>query len=75
MRFRAFVAGLALMGLWLSILSAATPRMPVGEVRPGMVGVGRTVFEGTRVDEFKVTVLGVIENVIGTHRNLILARL
>ena len=40
-----------------------------------MVGIGRTVFEGTRVEEFTVKILGVIENVIGTRRNLILARL
>ena len=49
--------------------------MSVAEIRPGMVGIGRTVFEGTRVEEFKVKIIGVIENVIGTHRNLILARL
>ena len=49
--------------------------MPVAEVRPGMVGVGRTVFDGTRVEEFKAHILGVIENVIGPQRNLILARL
>ena len=49
--------------------------MPVSEVRSGMVGIGRTVFEGTRVEEFRVKVLGVIENVIGAHRTLILARL
>ena len=54
---------------------AQTAQMGVDEIRPGMVGVGRTVFEGTRVEEFKVHVLGVLENVIGTHRNLILARL
>jgi hypothetical protein len=39
------------------------------------VGVGRTVFEGDRLDEFKVHVLGVLRNVIGPSRNLILARL
>ena len=49
--------------------------MGVQEIRPGMVGIGHTVFEGTRVEEFKVNILGVLENVIGTHRNLILARL
>jgi hypothetical protein len=54
---------------------AATPQMSVNEIRPGMVGVGRTVFEGTRVEEFHVRILGVIENVIGARRNLILARL
>ena len=40
-----------------------------------MVGIGRTVFDGTHVEEFKANILGVLENVIGTHRNLILARL
>jgi hypothetical protein len=59
----------------LSGLRAATPTMPVAEIRPGMVGVGRTVFEGTRVEEFNVRILGVIENAIGPQRNLILARL
>ena len=40
-----------------------------------MVGIGRTVFEGDRLDEFKVHILGVLRNVIGPRRNLILARL
>jgi hypothetical protein len=58
-----------------SIVRATPQQMSPSEIRPGMVGVGRTVFEGTRVDEFRVKIIGVIENVIGTHRNLILARL
>jgi len=49
--------------------------MEIGEVRPGMVGVGRTVFDGVHVEEFKAHIIGVLENVIGTHRNLILAKL
>src|SRR5712692_195282 len=53
----------------------ATTQMGVNEIRPGMVGIGRTVFDGTHVEEFRANVLGVLENVIGTHRNLILARL
>ncbi|HEY3043094.1 MAG TPA: SpoIVB peptidase S55 domain-containing protein [Vicinamibacterales bacterium] len=68
--------------LWLTVtglaaLVAAAPQstMNVDEIRPGMVAIGRTVFDGTRVEEFKVNILGVLENVIGTHRNLILARL
>src|SRR6185295_543241 len=54
---------------------AQTAQMGVDEIRPGMIGIGRTVFEGTRVEEFKVNILGVLENVIGTRRNLILAKL
>jgi hypothetical protein len=53
----------------------AVPFMPVAEVRPGMVGVGRTVFEGTRVEEFRAHVLGVLDNVMGPRRSLVLARL
>src|SRR3954469_15306180 len=66
----------------LGVLVAAAPQsssssatMNVDEIRPGMVAIGRTVFEGTRVEEFRVNILGVLENVIGTRRNLILARL
>src|SRR5436853_3975023 len=66
---------LALALFALAGLRADTPLMPVSEIRPGMVGVGRTVFDGTRVEEFKAHILGVIENVMGPQRNLILARL
>jgi hypothetical protein len=55
--------------------AAALELLPVAEVRPGMRGVGRTVFEGTRIDEFRVEVLGVLENVLGPGGSMILARL
>jgi hypothetical protein len=58
-----------------ALTSGAPAQMSVTEVRPGMVGVGRTVFDGTHVEEFKAHIIGVLENVIGTHRNLILAKL
>jgi SpoIVB peptidase S55 len=56
-------------------LPAQTKNFPVDEIRPGMVGVGRTVFDGDRLEDFKVTIIGVLHNSIGTRRNLILARL
>ncbi len=58
-----------------ALLSGATTQMSIDQIRPGMVGIGRTVFDGTHVEEFKANILGVLENVIGTHRNLILAKL
>ena len=64
-----------LASLTLIRLPAQTTQMGIDEIRPGMVGIGRTVFDGTRVEEFKANILGVLENVIGTHRNLILAKL
>jgi SpoIVB peptidase S55 len=56
-------------------LPAQSRTYPIDEIRPGMVGVGRTVFEGDRLDDFKVHVIGVLRNSIGPRRNLILARL
>jgi hypothetical protein len=49
--------------------------LPLSEVRPGMEGVGRTVFEGARVESFDVRILGVLENAVGPRQSLILARL
>lgn len=48
---------------------------PVTEVRPGLKGVGRTVFDGEKVEEFQVELLGVMKNAIGPKRDVILARL
>jgi len=67
------LAGIALATSVL--LSGAAPTMGIADIRPGMTGIGRTVFDGTHVEEFKVNIIGVLENVIGTHRNLILAKL
>ena len=40
-----------------------------------MIGVGRTVFQGAELEDFKVHIIGVLRNVQGPRRNLILARL
>ena len=75
MNYRAPVAVLAFV-LSLAVgLPAQNRVFPVDELRPGMTAVGRTVFEGDRLDEFKVHILGVLRNVIGPKRDLILARL
>jgi hypothetical protein len=47
---------------------------PLKDVRPGLKGIGKTVFSGTRVEEFQVEVLGVLENA-GPRQAIILARL
>ena len=47
---------------------------PLSEVRAGQQGVGRTVFQGTQIEEFGVEVLGVLENV-GPKQSLIIVRL
>jgi hypothetical protein len=57
-----------------SATPAALDILPLDQVRPGMVGIGRTVFEGTKIEDFKVTVIGVLENV-GPKQSMIIARL
>ena len=44
------------------------------DVRPGLRGIGRTIFQGNRIEEFQVEILGVLEN-IGVQQSVILARL
>jgi hypothetical protein len=55
-------------------LAAAPDIFPLKDVRAGQHGVGKTVFSGTRVEEFQVEVLGVLDN-IGPQQSIILARL
>lgn len=75
---RALLISLSLAILAAAALVASPPQtslMPVDEIRPGMVGVGRTVYAGQELEEFRVTILGVMRNVVGPRRDMILARL
>jgi hypothetical protein len=70
------LCSVVLLGLLAVVWPSAAARyMSVDEVRPGMVGVGRTVFQGDRVEEFKVHLLGVLRNTTGPRRDMVLARL
>jgi SpoIVB peptidase S55 len=60
----------------LSALPArAVEILPFDQVRPGMEGTGRTVFEGSRIEQFKVHILGSLENALGPRQSVVLARL
>jgi SpoIVB peptidase S55 len=60
-------------------LAASSQQSPAflstADIRPGMVGIGRTVFAGDAIEEFKVNILGVLHNIVGPSRDLILAKL
>jgi len=73
MKTRLLLAFLCLGTALVGATRAETPILPFDEVRPGMRGVGRTVFEGTTVEEFSVEILGTLPN-IGPDQDLILAR-
>lgn len=68
------VAVLALVATGLTVEPRAAS-LPVSAIKPGMKGVGRTVFSGTTLEDFQVDIIGVLENTIGPQRNLILAKL
>jgi hypothetical protein len=68
----ALLAGVALLAV---SLPAAAPYFPVDQIKPGMEATGLTVWQGNKVEEFKVHILAVLRNVIGPRRDLILARL
>jgi hypothetical protein len=53
----------------------STPIFPIGDVRPGLKGVGRTIFQGDKIEEFQVEILGVLKNAQAPKRDIILARL
>src|SRR5262245_5883108 len=58
------------------LLGADTTRniLPLAQVKPGMKGIGKTVFIGNKIEEFNVEILGVLEN-IAPKQSAILARL
>ncbi len=78
MSLRWLAAGLVAVlctGLASAAVPAATPTMSVDELRPGMKGEAYTVFEGVRPEKMQIEVLGVLKNVIGPKKHVILVRL
>jgi hypothetical protein len=55
--------------------SAAEKFFSIDRVRPGLHGVGKTVFEGNTVEEFGVEILGVLPGRPGPKQSVIIARL
>ena len=55
-------------------IHAAPAIFPLKDIRAGQHGVGRTVFSGSRVEEFDVEILGVLEN-MSPKESIILGRL
>ena len=72
----------SILSVWIGLFWIATlvwgetsvPIMSSDEVERGMKGVGRTVFEGTKIEEFEVEILGVLKN-WDPQSDLILGRL
>ena len=56
------------------LYAQSTPLMSINDLRPGMKGYGRTVFQGTKIEQFDVEVLGVLRN-FAPKQDMILTRL
>jgi len=65
-----------LLIICFSFLSAedSVSTLPLEQVKPGMKGKGKTVFEENKIEEFDVEILDVLYN-IAPKRNIILAKL
>ncbi len=77
MRFLKGIAVVAFALMAAAVLQAQsqTSFFPLSEIRPGLKGVGRTIFEGNKVQEFQVEFLGVLKNFLAPKHDVILARL
>lgn len=53
----------------------SVPLFPLENVRPGMKGVARSVFNGAEPEEFSVEILGVLPGFPGPRQSAIIARL
>lgn len=56
------ILGLLIICLSFSVpVSAQQPLMDLEDVRPGMTGIGKTVIQGTKIDDFDVEVLSILK--------------
>src|SRR5437899_12200375 len=61
------------MAFSFNLSGQKTKFMSVDEVRAGMKGFGKTVFQGTKIEQFDVELLGVLKN-FAPKQDMILAR-
>ncbi|TDI89929.1 MAG: hypothetical protein E2O77_09060 [Caldithrix sp.] len=65
---------LSILVLFANTGFAGEEIMPLNQIKPGMRGIGKTVFVGTEIEEFEFEVLEIIPN-FRAKRDLILTRL
>lgn len=65
---------LFIFSMWINIIYSQSLFMPVSEIRPGMEGIGKTVFHGTEVEIFQVDIIDIVKGE-GGITNFILAYL
>ncbi|MGA2877463.1 MAG: SpoIVB peptidase S55 domain-containing protein [Bryobacteraceae bacterium] len=71
---RFFVSLIFAASVWPQLAIGQIAIYPLRDVRAGQHAIGKTVFQGNKIEEFQVDILGVLENV-GPRQSIILARL
>lgn len=51
------------------------PILPLSKIKVGMRGIGYTIFSSDKVEPFRFQVIGVMPNLVGPKRNIVLVRL
>ena len=72
--WRFFVSLIFAANIWAQLAYGQLAIYPLRDVRAGQHAIGKTVFQGNKIEEFQVEILGVLENV-GPRQSIILARL
>ena len=60
-KFKIFLLALTFTLIYIAPAFAKVETMTVSELKPGMKGIGRTVISGTKVEEFDIEILGVLQ--------------
>jgi len=73
----ASLAALAALLFSVSFLfaSGGPQILPLHEIKPGMKGVGYTIFSGDQIQSFDVEVIGILPNLVGPKQNVVLVKL
>jgi len=65
---------LILFSTGINLAFSQTVFMPVSEIKPGMKGIGKTVFHGTQIETFQVDIIDIVKGE-GSINHFILANL
>ena len=65
---------LVLFSTGINLAFSQTVFMPVSEIKPGMKGIGKTVFHGTQIETFQVEIIDIVKGE-GSINHFILANL
>lgn len=58
-----------------SVAAAGPQIIPLSQIKPGMKGIGYTIFSGDKIQTFTVEVLGILPNLIGPKQDVVLVKL